>query len=137
MKFKFKFSLILILTLISFSFSQETKENQEPFNYVEIKEEFDLIVDFAFVNPECATKDQNFYSVIIGTTVIGDYIERISVLVPCLENEFLQGDLVSIKPIKTPKKNIAYLTRNYKKDGQEYSDVFGSEFRAVWGEVIK
>jgi len=117
-------------------YAQE-QPNEERFTYLEIKDEFDLIVDFTMVNPECATKQQNFYSIIIGTTVIGDYIERISVLVPCLGNEFLQGDLISIKPIKTPKKNIVYTIRNYKKDGEEYSDVFGSEFRAVWGEVVK
>ena len=133
---RFKFSLILLCSVMMLGYDQE-QPNEERFTYLEIKDEFDLIVDFTMVNPECATKQQNFYSIIIGTTVIGDYIERISVLVPCLGNEFLQGDLISIKPIKTPKKNIVYTMRNYKKDGEEYSDVFGSEFRAVWGEVVK
>lgn len=133
---RFKFSLILLCSVMMLGYAQE-QPNEERFTYLEIKDEFDLIVDFTMVNPECATKQQNFYSIIIGTTVIGDYIERISVLVPCLGNEFLQGDLISIKPIKTPKKNIVYTMRNYKKDGEEYSDVFGSEFRAVWGEVVK
>ena len=133
---RFKFSLILFFSAMMFGYAQE-QPNEERFTYLEIKDEFDLIVDYTMVNPECASKQQNFYSIIIGTTVIGDYIERISVLVPCLGNEFLQGDLISIKPIKTPKKNIVYTMRNYKKDGQEYSDVFGSEFRAVWGEVVK
>lgn len=133
---RFKFSLILLCSVMMLGYAQE-QPNEERFTYLEIKDEFDLIVDFTMVNPECATKQQNFYSIIIGTTVIGDYIERISVLVPCLGNEFLQGDLISIKPIKTPKKNIVYTIRNYKKDGEEYSDVFGSEFRAVWGEVVK
>jgi len=126
----------LFFSAMMFGYAQE-QPNEERFTYLEIKDEFDLIVDFTMVNPECASKQQNFYSIIIGTTVIGDYIERISVLVPCLGNEFLQGDLISIKPIKTPKKNIVYTIRNYKKDGEEYSDVFGSEFRAVWGEVVK
>ncbi len=133
---RFKFSLILLCSVMMLGYAQE-QPNEERFTYLEIKDEFDLIVDYTMVNPECASKQQNFYSIIIGTTVIGDYIERISVLVPCLGNEFLQGDLISIKPIKTPKKNIVYTIRNYKKDGQEYSDVFGSEFRAVWGEVVK
>ena len=133
---RFKFSLILLCSVMMLGYAQE-QPNEERFTYLEIKDEFDLIVDYTMVNPECATKQQNFYSIIIGTTVIGDYIERISVLVPCLGNEFLQGDLISIKPIKTPKKNIVYTIRNYKKDGEEYSDVFGSEFRAVWGEVVK
>lgn len=133
---RFKFSLILLCSVMMLGYAQE-QPNEERFTYLEIKDEFDLIVDYTMVNPECASKQQNFYSIIIGTTVIGDYIERISVLVPCLGNEFLQGDLISIKPIKTPKKNIVYTIRNYKKDGEEYSDVFGSEFRAVWGEVVK
>lgn len=133
---RFKFSLILLCSVMMLGYAQE-QPNEERFTYLEIKDEFDLIVDYTMVNPECASKQQNFYSIIIGTTVIGDYIERISVLVPCLGNEFLQGDLISIKPIKTPKKNIVYTMRNYKKDGEEYSDVFGSEFRAVWGEVVK
>ncbi len=135
---KTKISFLFVFALMVFSFAQEQTENtEEPFTYLDLKEEFDLVVDFTMVNPECATKNQNFYSTIIGTTVIEDKIERISVLVPCLGNEFLQGDLITVKPIKTPKKNIIYTIRNYRKDGQEFSDVLGSEFRAIWGEVIK
>ena len=130
----------LILILVGLNASAQEKENPEEiahFTYLELKEEFDLIVDFTMVNPECATKQQNFYSTIIGTTIVEDKIERITVMVPCLGNEFMQGDLITIKPIKTPKKNIVYTVRNYKKDGQDFSDVLGSEFRAVWGEVVK
>lgn len=134
---KAKCSFIMLLIAVALVFSQEKPQEEGFFKYVDMQEEFDLIVDFTMVNPECATKQQNFYSIIIGTTVVENYIERISVLIPCLGNEFVQGDLISIKPIKTPKKNIVYTMRNYRKDGQEYSDVFGSEFRAVWGEVVK
>ncbi len=135
---KTKISFLFLFALMIFSFAQEQTEiPEEPFTYLDLKEEFDLVVDFTMVNPECATKQQNFYSTIIGTTIIEDKIERISVLVPCLGNEFIQGDLITIKPIKTPKKNIVYTIRNYRKDGQEFSDVLGSEFRATWGEVLK
>ena len=131
------FSLVLIFSWINFSFAQEkTDEETSYFTYLDLKEEFDLVVDFTMVNPECASKQQNFYSTIIGTTVIEDKIERITVMVPCLGNEFVQGDLITIKPIKTPKKNIVYTIRNYKKDGQEFSDALGAEFRATWGEVV-
>ncbi len=135
---KTKIFFLFLFVWIGFSFAQEKTESaEEPFTYLDLKEEFDLVVDFTMVNPECATKQQNFYSTIIGTTIIEDKIERITILVPCLGNEFIQGDLITIKPIKTPKKNIVYTIRNYKKDGQEFSDVFGGEFRAVWGEVVK
>ncbi len=134
---KIKFSFLFLFFFIFFSFAQEKAEiSEEHFTYLDIKEEFDLVVDFTMVNPECATKQQNYYSIIIGTTIIEDKIERISILVPCLGNEFIQGDLITIKPIKAPKKNIVYTIRNYKKDGQEYSDVFGAEFRALWGEIV-
>jgi len=134
---KSKFLIIFLIIFSGFSFAQQKEESDQegPFKYLEFKEEFDLLVDYAMVNPECATKDKYSYSIIIGTTVIGDYIERISVLVPCLSNEFVQGDLISIKPIKTPKKNIVYAVRNYTKDGHEISEVFGAEFPAIWGEV--
>lgn len=135
---KIKIAFLFLFIGMSISFAQEKKGNpEEPFIYLDLKEEFDLVVDFTMVNPECATPQQNFYSTIIGTTIIEDKIERISVLVPCLGNEFIQGDLITIKPIKTPKKNIVYTIRNYRKDGQEFSDVLGSEFRATWGEVVK
>ncbi len=135
---KAKIAFLFLFVWMNFSLAQEKAENpEEPFTYLDLKEEFDLVVDFTMVNPECATKQQNFYSTIIGTTIIEDKIERISVLVPCLGNEFIQGDLITIKPISTPKKNIVYTIRNYKKDGQEFSDVLGSEFRATWGEVVK
>ena len=133
---RFKFSLILLFSVVTFGFAQE-KSSEQPFDYLNIKQELDMIVDYTMVNPECATKKQNFYSVIIGTTVIGEFIERISVLVPCLENEFIQGDFITVKPIKTPTNNIIYITRNYEKDGQQITDVFGSEFRAIWAEVVK
>jgi hypothetical protein len=74
--------------------------------------------------------------VIIGTTVVDDYLERISVLVPCLENEFVAGDLISIKPIKVPKKNIVYQYRTFQdKEGNDVTQLFASEFRAIWGTV--
>ncbi len=132
------FSFLMLMGCLIFTSAQqnESVDDTPKFTYLDIKEEFDLIVDFAMVNPECATKQQNFYSIIIGTTIIEDHIERISVLIPCLGNEFVQGDLITIKPIKSPKKNIVYTVRNYTKDGQEFSDVFGSEFRAIWGEVV-
>lgn len=134
---KSRLFLMLILSCLSFGFSQqtETAEKENPFNYIEMKGEFDLLVDFSMVNPECASKNSNPYSVIIGTTVIGDYIERITVLVPCLSNQFIQGDLITIRPLKTPKKNIVYTVRTYNKDGKEVSEVFGTEFKAIWGEV--
>jgi len=135
---KIKISFLFLFALMIFSFAQEKTESpEEPFTYLDLKEEFDLVVDFTMVNPECATKQQNFYSTIIGTTIIEDKIERITILIPCLGNEFIQGDLITIQPIKTPKKNIIYTIRNYRKDGQEFSDVLGSEFRATWGEVVK
>jgi len=135
MKSTFLFILFIIYSGFSFAQQKENANQEGPFKYLELKEEFDLLVDFAMVNPECATKEKYSYSVIIGTTVIGDYIERISVLVPCLSNEFVRGDLISVKPMKTPKKNIIYAIRNYTKDGHEISEVFGAEFPAVWGEV--
>lgn len=134
---KLKLFIIIVFCFFEFTLSQkkDSTKDETPFNYVEIKEEFDLLVYYTMVNPECATKDKNSYSVIIGTTIIDNYIEKISVLVPCLNNEFQHGDLISIKPIKTPKKNIIYAVRTYSKDGQDISEVFGAEFRAVWGEV--
>lgn len=134
---KSKFFLILLLTGLSFGFSQQKDGNEQenPFTYLEMKGEFDLLVDFSMINPECASKNSNPYSVIIGTTVVGEYIERITVLVPCLSNQFMQGDLITIKPVKTPKKNIIYTVRTYTRDGEEVSEVFGAEFKAIWGEV--
>lgn len=124
--------------MLAFSQNPTTSnEEEQSFEYVEIKGEIDFLVDFTMINPECATKDQNFYSIIIGTTIVDDYLERISVLVPCLSNEFVKGDLISIKPIKTPKKNIVYAIRSYLKGDEEITEVFGSEYRAIWGEVVK
>jgi len=137
---KFKFFVFTFLSCIAIAFSQEiiSPDNKEeiPFNYLNLEEEFDLIVDFTMVNPECATEEQAFYSLIIGTTVVGDYIERVTVLVPCLSNEYVKGELITIKPMKTPE-NVVYAVRTYLKDDQEIREVFGSEFRAIWGEVIK
>lgn len=106
------------------------------FIYLNLKGEFDLLVDYSMVNPECADKHRNLYSIIIGTTVVGDNLERISVLVPCLSNEFVAGDLIVVKPIKTPKKNIVYAIRSFTQDGVEHTELFGAEYRAVWGEVV-
>lgn len=126
------------LMLAVFSYGQESKElkDQEPFQYLDLKEEFDLLVDFTFVNPECATKKEVYYSIIIGTAVVGDQLERISVLVPCLSNEYVRGDLIEIKPIKAPKGKIMYTIRTYQKGDEEIAEVFGSDFKAVWGEVV-
>jgi len=135
MKPRLLVTIFLCLSGIIFSQEKPSDSNEGPFTYLELKEEFDLLVDFTMVNPECATKGKMSYSLIIGTTVVGDYIERISVLVPCLSNEFVQGDLISIQPIKTPKKNIVYAIRTYEVEGQEISEVFGTEFKAIWGEV--
>lgn len=133
---KLKFFIAVLFSGI-FGFSQSIPTNPDlPYDYVEIKEEFDFLVDFTFVNAECATDEISFYSVIIGTTVIGDSIERITVLVPCLGNEFKQGDLITIKPLKTPSNTIAYLSRTYLQDDEEIVQVLGSEFRTIWGEVI-
>lgn len=131
-------ALILMICFFGVSFSQEkmTGEQDNPFTYIDLDSEFDLLVDFSMVNPECSSKNSNPYSIIIGTTVVGEYIERISVLVPCLANQFVQGDLITVKPIKTPKKNIVYTVRTYTKDGKEVSEVFGAEFKATWGEVV-
>lgn len=137
---KFKLFLVLCFAWMSIAFSQETtdtNDEQIPFNYLNIEEEFDLIVDFTMVNPECASEDQWFYSIIIGTTVVGDFIERVTVLIPCLGNEYVKGELLTIKPLKTPEENVVYAVRTYLKDGEEIREVFGSEFRAIWGEVIK
>lgn len=129
--------LIILLFFFGLSFSQNKEvEDNNPFTYLDIKEEFDLLVDYTMVNPECASKNSYPYSVIIGTTVVGDYLERITVLIPCLSNEFLAGDLITIKPIKTPKKNIVYAIRSYMSGDVEISEVFGVEFRAIWGEVV-
>lgn len=127
----------LFLLFSGLLFSQENNpESEMPgFTYLDIKEEFNLLVDYSMVNPECADKGHNFYSIIIGTTVIDDTLERISVLIPCLGNEFIAGDLITIKPIKTPKKNIVYAVRTFTQDGVEYSELFGGEYRAIWGEV--
>lgn len=137
---KLKFFIFIFFGCLTIAFSQEAifseNENEIPFKYLQLEEEFDLIVDFTMINPECATENQSFYSLIIGTTVVGDYIERISVLVPCLSNEYLKGDLIAIQPIKTPE-NVVYAIRSYLKDGEEIKEVFGSEFRAIWGEVVK
>lgn len=122
------------------SFAQDKPKTEEPkevFKYLDLKEEFDLLVDISIVNPECATKKVHYYSLIIGTTVVDDSIERISVLVPCLSNHFVQGDLITIKPIKTPKSDIIYLSQIQKKGEQEVEIILGTEFRAVWGNVVK
>lgn len=136
MKSKYLFFLFLIVSSVVFSQKKDNPKEDSPFTYLEIKEEFDLLVDYAMVNPDCATKDQYYYSLIIGTAVIGEYIERISVLIPCLGNEFIKGDLITIKPIKTPKKNIVYAIRTYQKGSEEVTEVFGAEFKAIWGEVV-
>ena len=135
-----KTNLLILLFFVGlpFGFSQEAGTSETtPYNYVEMEKEFDLLVDFSFVNPECADKKINNYSVIIGTTVIGDHIERITVLIPCLGNEFVQGDLITIKSLKTPQKNIAYLSRTFQRGEEEVVQILGAEFRATWGEVIK
>ena len=135
-----KISLLFIFLLggLHLGFSQEVQNPETtPYNYVEMEKEFDLLVDVSFVNPECSDKKVNYYSVIIGTAVIGENIERITVLVPCLGNEFVQGDLITIKSLKTPKKNIAYLNRTFQRGEEEVVQILGSEFRATWGEVIK
>lgn len=131
---KLRFLSILLTVFFVTGFAQE---NSEPFQYIEMKEEFDLLVDFTMVNAECATESQIFYSVIIGTAVVGDFIERISVLIPCLGNEYMQGELITVKPIEKPDKNIVYMIQNFTKDGQQQSHLFGSEFPAVWGEVVR
>lgn len=133
---KVKLSILFVFSCFILSFSQEKSavEPAQSFKYLEINEPFDLLVEYAMVNPECATKKQIHYSIIIGTTVIGDYLERVTVLIPCLGNEFLKGDLIEIKPIKTPTKNIVYLTSPYQTDS---SILLGAEFPAIWGEVSK
>lgn len=133
----------LILLLAFFQFGIVSAQNlndqteNQVFNYLDLKEEFDLLVDVSIVNPECATKKINYYSLIIGTTVIDKKIERISVLVPCLSNQFVQSDLITIKPIKTPKSDIAYLTVTQQENGQLVDKIYGIEFRAIWGNVVK
>lgn len=124
------------LGILSAQNTAETSEKMD-FTYLDIKEEFDLLVDVSIVNPECATKKINYYSLIIGTTVIDRKLERISVLVPCLSNQFVQSDLITIKPIKTPKSDIVYLTVTQQEDGQSLERIYGIEFRAVWGNVVK
>lgn len=133
----------LILLLAFFQFGIVSAQNlndqteNQVFNYLDLKEEFDLLVDVSIVNPECATKKINYYSLIIGTTVIDKKIERISVLVPCLSNQFVQSDLITIKPIKTPISDIAYLTVTQQENGQLVDKIYGIEFRAIWGNVVK
>lgn len=135
---KLFFFLILICQVgILAAQNQDNSAETQVFNYLELKEEFDLLVDVSIVNPECATKKINYYSLIIGTTIIDKKIERISVLVPCLSNQFVQSDLITIKPIKTPKSDVAYLTVTQQENGQMVDKVYGAEFRAVWGNVVK
>jgi hypothetical protein len=133
------FFLVLTVCLVGFSSAQEnSNKKEEPiFNYLDLKEEFDLLVDVSIVNPECATKKINYYSLIIGTTIIDKKIERISVLVPCLSNQFVQTDLITIKPIKTPKSDISYMSIQQNENGQIIDKIYGSEFRAIWGNVVK
>lgn len=132
---KLKLFFIAIIGFFSVLKAQEVPENNT-YTYLDLTEEFDLLVDYTLVNPECTNKKENHYSVIIGTTVVDDYLERISVLVPCLENEFIAGDLISIKPIKVPKKNIVYQYRTFQdKEGNDVTQLFASEFRAIWGTV--
>lgn len=127
MKFRLFFTLIFSIGFL---------KAQESYTYLDLKEEFDLLVDYTMVNPQCASKKEKHYSVIIGTAAVGDYLERITVLIPCLENEFVAGDLISIQPIKTPKKNIIYQYRTLRdKEGNEVERLFASEFRTIWGNV--
>jgi hypothetical protein len=132
------FFLFFLLPLGFVCSQEKSKEQEKPiFNYLDLKEEFDLLVDVSIVNAECATKKINYYSLIVGTTVINNQLERISVLVPCLSNQFVQADLITIKPIKTPKAEIVYLTKGEEKDGLILESVLGAEFRAIWGNVVK
>ncbi|HUH35619.1 MAG TPA: hypothetical protein VL022_07310 [Moheibacter sp.] len=113
------------------------QEAPQTFEYLDLKKDFDLLVDFTWVNPECSTATDHYYSLIIGTTVIGEYIERISLLVPCLENEFQKGDLLTIQPLPTPQGRIHYVLRTYQIEGEEFQEILGGEFKAVWGKVIQ
>lgn len=107
------------------------------FEYLDFRKNFDLLVDFTWVNPECSTATDHYYSIIIGTTVVGDYIERISILVPCLENQFQQGDLITIQPLPIPQGRIHYVLRTFEWEGEEVQEVFGTEFKATWGKVVE
>lgn len=127
----------LCLTLNSYSQEAPSKYDTEGFQYMDLKEDFLLLVDMSLINPNCATKAESFYSLIIGTAIVDNYIERITVLVPCLKEELGKGELVFVHPIKTPKGKIIYALRTYLKGDEEVTELFGSEFRTTWGEILE
>lgn len=131
------FLLFLFMSGTSFAQTDKPENSSGNFTYLDMKGEFNLLVDYSLVNPECADKNRNLYSIIIGTTVVDEAFERISVLIPCLNNEFVAGDLIVVKPIKTPRKNIVYAVRSFTQDGVEHTELFGAEYRAVWGEIVE
>lgn len=133
------FILIAFLGSLVFSQAQNPSSGNEnsAFTFLSITNEFDLLVDATIVNPECATKKISYYSLIVGTTIIDQKIERISVLIPCLSNQYMNGDLITIKPMKAPKAEIVYLSATQGTEENPTVVIYGAEFRAIWGNVVK
>lgn len=124
-----------VLFLTACSTSKQAVE--DPFyRYITIDGPFDILVFDSYAgNSDCAKGKELEYGVIIGNAVVGERLEPITVLVSCLPTAVEKGEVVSIKPVKPPKKELVYKTMSINNDPTTNA-VIGSGFSTVWGEVI-
>ena len=134
MKIRIFWTVLMVILASGLSKAQSVEDSF--YTYVTMDEPFDILVfQSVATDSDCSRSKEQHYGAVIGNAVVGDRLEPLTILVKCLPVAIEKGEVVTIKPIKTPKKSLAYQTASINGDPTT-NEVIGARFSALWGEII-
>jgi hypothetical protein len=133
--------LILIIGCKSQSGIKYSADNGLGFEYLNIKQSFDMkLVDFFQNTAHCGTEGLP-YALLIGKTESEFVPENITVLSYCDNRIFKVGEKLKIEPTENPTEkttmNLIYFVKDTIINGNKNRWLIGSEYKAIWGIPIK
>ena len=116
-------------------------ENKFGFEYLSVKNSFEMeLVDFFQNTGACGTEGLP-YALLIGKTKSELLPDNITVLSYCDDRIFKIGEKLKIEPTENPTEkttmNPIYFVKDTIINGNKSRWVIGSEYKAIWGRPIK
>ena len=133
--------LILIIGCKSQSGIKYSAENRFGFEYLNVKDSFEIeLVEFFQNTADCGTEGLP-YALLIGKTESEFVPKNITILSYCDDRIFKTGEKLKIEPTQNPTEkttmNPIYFVKDTIINGYKSRWVIGSEYKAIWGRPIK
>ena len=135
--------LIILPLLVTCSSKQkifEIDNNKSVFDYLETKQEFELLITEFYQNTASCGIEGLPYALLIGETNSNFIPKKVSVLSYCDDRVFKVGTKVKIKPSENPTKlttmNPIYFIKDTVINGKKRKWIIGSENKAIWGNPV-